>query len=208
MRYIVSKYLENGFPLATILKYVSPKWYNKKKTNENKLESVSRVVVPYVKGVFEELAKFQYSMGFQLVGEKGRTLKTCLQSAKAALPSVSVLGQKDVVYAVPCSQCDCRYIGQTRQTLKKRIQGHKSEIKHKVENNSIYRHLKDLGHEPNFSNTEVVCNEKQYWARLNLETLAIYINGNKAINHLVPQNRALNIWKNILQKHDCLGFLK
>jgi len=208
MKYLISKYLENGFPLATILKYTAPSWYNKVKDKDKKLEHKSRVVVPYVGGVFEELAKFQYCGGFQLVGEKCKTLKTLLQGQQTTLPSASILEHKNVVYSVPCSQCDCSYIGQTRQTLKKRIQAHKSEIKHKVDNNSIFRHLKDQGHEPDFNNTEVVCHEKHYWGRLNLETLAIYLKGDKAINHLVPQNRALKLWKDIMLEHNCLDSLK
>ena len=47
---------------------------------------------------------------------------------------------KNIIYLLTCSKCDNQYVGETKQTLSKRLSGHRSAIKKKV-NTFISKHF-------------------------------------------------------------------
>ena len=51
------------------------------------------------------------------------TLRRSLTRVKSATPE---LKKKDVVYDVPCLDCDSKYIGETGRNLQKRLMEHKA----------------------------------------------------------------------------------
>jgi hypothetical protein len=107
------------------------------------------------------------------------------------------------VYQVPCGSCPSKYSGTTKQLTKFRLSSHKSEIKHENTNNSFFQHFKKTGHMPDFSAVKILFREKNYFTRLNLETLSIYAL-QSPINHIIPQNSSLQNWYRLLQEHDLL----
>ena len=45
--------------------------------------------------------------------------------------------KKGVVYQVPCAECDCAYIGETRRSLEKRLSEHRGAVKRNDTKNGI-----------------------------------------------------------------------
>ena len=43
-------------------------------------------------------------------------------------PTTPVLQRSGVVYKIPCKNCPTSYIGQTKQLLRKRLNGHKYNV--------------------------------------------------------------------------------
>jgi len=125
----------------------------------------------------------------QIVANKGVTLKKLMLSNQKKNKGVQdVMNSSNVAYSIPCSDCDSRYCGQTRQLLKNRIASHKSELKHLNQNNSFVQHFLETGHKPNVDKVSILFNEKHYKSRLNLETMSIFALGSSALNHIKPVN--------------------
>ena len=58
------------------------------------------------------------------------------------------------VYKIPCSSCNCSYIGQTGQKLGDRISQHKNAILNHDSISKIYQHSLIFDHFKNFNNFE------------------------------------------------------
>ena len=84
------------------------------------------------------------------------------------------------VYEMPCKECDKAYIGQSKNTIAKRVGQHKalcrrnvklSKLKNSKKGNGIaFHHIND--------NAEIIARETNYWRRLILEGIAIKTHDN------------------------------
>lgn len=87
----------------------------------------------------------------------------------------------NLVYKIPCTgntstNCSKVYIGTTKNTLKTRIAGHKSNQKYRhinAEKTALSSHCFKLNHNPDFENASVLRIENNYKRRLLLEMLEI-----------------------------------
>ena len=89
-----------------------------------------------------------------------RTLKSLILNYKPDVPPFDLVG---TVYKIPCSSCNCSYIGQTGQKLGDRISQHKKAILNHDSNSKLYQHALNFDHFPNFNNFEILvrnCNSK------------------------------------------------
>jgi hypothetical protein len=218
-QYLIDKYLQNGYPLGIISKCIFQFIINQKKD-----KSISqtpsgptplpppRIIVPFLPDVHKQLNKMQRSCNFQSVAVKGNTIGSLLKKkivdndlkgAKSTLKTNRNLLQSNIVYQVPCSSCPSKYCGTSKQLLKNRFSSHKSEIKNKVENNAFFQHLKKTTHYPDFTKFKILFREKQYFTRLNLETLSIYSLKNP-INTIIPHSPHLHSWHKLLQENKLL----
>lgn len=83
----------------------------------------------------------------------------------------------DVIYSIPCKDCNGLYVGQTGQKLEKRIKQHKLDMKTKhMKSNSTgaVQHSIDTGHTFDFDHTDVLATQPKLSKRLVIESL--YIN--------------------------------
>jgi len=55
--------------------------------------------------------------------------------------------KKNVIYKIPCRDCKLSYIGETSQWYDERESQHKRCIRNQDENNGIFRHIRDTGHD-------------------------------------------------------------
>lgn len=81
--------------------------------------------------------------------------------------------RSNVVYSIPCSNCNGIYVGQTGRTLQSRITSHKSDIKLKHRTCSLADHSIGNGHSPNFDDTKIIVAERSLYKRQFLEMVAI-----------------------------------
>lgn len=89
--------------------------------------------------------------------------------------------KSNIVYRIPCKGnenevCDRIYIGTTKNKLKTRIAGHKSDQKYKyrsTQKTALSSHCAELHHSPNFDNTSILNTENNYKRRYMLEMLQI-----------------------------------
>ena len=89
---------------------------------------------------------------------------------KSARPE---LRKKEVVYEVPCMDCDSKYIGETGRNLQKRLMEHKAAVRKGDRKNGIAVYLQDHDHRVDWEAARVIGQEPHYWKRRVLEALHI-----------------------------------
>ena len=99
--------------------------------------------LPYIKNTSEEIERECRRFGVKVVFKSYGTLRQALVKVKTPRED---LEKKDVVYEVPCMDCDKSYIGETGRNLKKWIVEHKYAIKRKDDKNGIVVHANNHSH--------------------------------------------------------------
>lgn len=94
---------------------------------------------------------------------------------------ISKFEESNLIYKIPCGgsdtqDCDKVYIGTTKNKLKTRISGHKSDQKYRynsTQKTALSSHCMELNHYPKFENTLILSRENNYKRRFMLEMLHI-----------------------------------
>ena len=81
----------------------------------------------------------------------------------------------NLVYCISCTRCKKQYVGQTKNSLKQRFQGHFYQIAHDVEKTEVSRHFKGNGHQG--------------------ITKSSTIKGNRAVCLCASTLRSLSLWE-------------
>ena len=87
-----------------------------------------------------------------------------------------------MVYSVPCSDCELKYIGQTSQQLKQRLTQHKSDISQINKNCALAIHCRTLKHTMQFDNAKILEQETRTNKRSFLEMIHIQKNNSFTMN--------------------------
>lgn len=106
---------------------------------------------------------------------------------------ISMPEKSNVVYKIPCQQCEKTYKGQTQQKLKKRMAGYKSDIKNHPERFALVLHANKEHRRPNFDDTTVLNIESKYTKKLFLEMYHIN-NEQHKINKKTDSNKLSSIY--------------
>jgi len=105
--------------------------------------------------------------------------------------------KSNVVYSIPCSQCEGTYVGQTSRVLKDRLTSHKSDCRLNKKSCALSQHYTERGHDFDFNNTKVLSSESNYNKRLFLEMVEISKQPN-ALNKKTDINDLSIIYTHIL----------
>ena len=81
--------------------------------------------------------------------------------------------KKEVVYEVACKDCDQKYIGETKRTMKKRLTEHKYAVCRGDEKNGIAVHANKFNHSVDWESARVLRIAQGYWNRRTLEAIQI-----------------------------------
>ena len=118
-----------GYPEWTINKVKSDKQKRLSKTTATKKndkdKSKGLVVVPYVSGVSERIARVYKKHGFATSFKPHKTLRQMLVHPKDKLDH---LQKAETVYEIPCAGCPKTYIGETGRAFGTRLQEHKKDV--------------------------------------------------------------------------------
>src|SRR3978361_810110 len=93
--------------------------------------------------------------------------------------------QNNVVYRIPCDNCQQIYIGQTKRNLQSRLISHKSDCNRKILNCDLADHMVKNKHQPDYDNVKVLHKENNLSRRLILEMVEI----NEEVNSMNKKNR-------------------
>lgn len=141
---------------------------------EIKLEKA--IPLPYVPFLSENISSILKLFGYQVVDCRYNTLEFLMSRLKAKTP---VLQESGLVYKIPCSNCDVSYIGQTKQLLRKRVSQHRNDG---GELTALKHHQRELGHQFNFNQVEILCREGKLFPRLVREMIEILKHGESVCN--------------------------
>ena len=82
----------------------------------------------------------------------------------------------NVIYSIPCNDCNGVYVGETNQCLKNRVKQHINDIKNGKNNTALSSHVVNENHNLDIDNIKILNYEKNLRKRKFLESM--YINGN------------------------------
>ena len=127
------------------------------------------LVLPFVADdVF--LRNFLKSYNVKLVNRQFNSLRSNLVQTNNTLSQSS---NKPGTYVIPCSDCDCAYIGETGRSLNIRISEHKRYIRTGSLNSAIFIHVQNHNHSFNFDDAKIVYKSSNKHNRLIIESALI-----------------------------------
>ncbi len=167
--------MQNSFPSEVVQKAFRPKFgpHNKKQD--------TRISLPYIPNLTFKIARFLKQYGIQTVSKKGQTIGSLLMKNS---PSVQK-EPKDIVYKIPCQDCNKFYIGQTSRYLSKRISEHQTDLQNQNQDSATTVHSLQTGHTIAFTNAHPLETEQYLAKRLKLESL--YISTSKTVLNRKPE---------------------
>jgi hypothetical protein len=120
------------------------------KLDDNKTQWRS---LPYINGVSEAVSRQLSKYGIKVAHKPSSTLYTQLVRPKDEIPP---LNKKEVVYRIPCSECDTVYCGQTGKMLCSRLHEHQLAVRRRDHLSLVAMHSLDTGHRFNWNECKVI----------------------------------------------------
>ncbi|XP_075167711.1 uncharacterized protein LOC142239835 [Haematobia irritans] len=199
---------ENNFPPKLIKELISSYKTYLDKENIEKEPKIYRSL-SYVKGISERITNSNIvdKNNVNIAHKNYNTLKNIFTKTKDKTP---IMETSNVIYQITCNgdnkePCDKMYIGTTKNKLKTRLSGHKSDIKlrnnNKLQKTALGTHCATTKHHPNFDDVRVLERESSNSKRLTLEML--YINNvptEKRMNYKSDTDNIAHIYRHIIDK--------
>ncbi|XP_055523086.1 uncharacterized protein LOC129717253 [Wyeomyia smithii] len=192
----------NNYPEALIQRTLERRvhlLYNTLQGNQKTEQPKKYVSLPYVPGLSEKVGKmlknFDITASFKPSDKVKNVVFTKLKDA------VPKMKQINVVYSIPCGACDDKhYIGQTSQTLEKRIGQHKNSIRTNTSATGLTQHTLEHGHSFDFSRTRILERINNNASRLSAELLHIKMNSKTTVNLQREVDGFSNTYNNLAYK--------
>jgi len=195
LKYVKRTLLFNGYP----------KWMikdKKKKQYNRPPEFRSKVVLPYSADLGETLKSILERHRIRTIFKPVIKLSTTLALGKDAVPANK---RRDVVYEIPCGNCEHMYIGETKRSLSTRLKEHHRDtfprnILENPEKTALTKPAAQSGHAFNWDYAHVLHHVNSYHKRIVLESLYI----NLKTNTVTVNDKSANfpaIYYNVL-KHE------
>ena len=81
--------------------------------------------------------------------------------------------KKDIIYEIPCKDCDMNYIGETGRSLQKRLTEHKAAVRRGDQKNGVAVHVQNYDHRVDWEAAHIIEQEPWYWPRRVREAIHI-----------------------------------
>ena len=113
----------------------------------------SFAVLPFINGVTQPLTRILRKHDIQVVNKPLKTLQQEFPSPKFR-PSIE--HQPNVVYKIPCADCDWCYIGETGRCFETHKKEHIRNVKTCANGSNIAKHAWSFDHRIDFDNSSVI----------------------------------------------------
>ena len=169
----------------------------KKNMSETETEEiVATVNLPYIPGVSNTLKRIFRKHKIKGIFNSKDTLRKILSHPKDKIPQGR---NNNVIYQIPCSDCNAVYIGETKRKFDCRVQEHKKAVQNgDISKNEIANHSWTKNHNFNWDGKKILDREKGWTARKVKETI-FSIKNNKHINSI--SYNLPDIWLPALRKN-------
>lgn len=149
---------ENSFPRSLLRRLIfsTPK-INQPALNVSRTILPSPVVykcIPHVKGLTEEfISVLSRIQNVKFAVKNIKTVRNLFSKTKDQIPTSQ---QSNIVYSIPCKDCQATYVGQTANTLHSRITAHRSSVSTEKNSTALSIHSINTGHEMDFPATRIL----------------------------------------------------
>lgn len=141
-----------------------------------KKEQKTRIPIPYTKNLSHKITKILKPHNIELVHKPQNQIKEIFTKLKTSTPKSK---KSNLVYSIPCKNCDKQYIGQTSQSLHDRLNAHKYT---KNATTALNKHKKTKKHEFDYDETKILTIEPRRRQREIWEMIHIQSNLEKTVN--------------------------
>ena len=100
------------------------------------------LVLPYLKNTSEAIQRTCKQLGIKTVFKSQGTLHQTLTRVKTPRPEM----KKNMIYEIPCKDCNMSYIGETGRSLQKRMTEHKAAVRRGDQKNGVAVHVQKYDH--------------------------------------------------------------
>ncbi|KAL9967396.1 hypothetical protein ACROYT_G025613 [Oculina patagonica] len=160
-------------------------------------EFKSTAVLPYVKGLSEQLRRCLQQQGVRAVFKSETTLRSHLVRPKDAVDSTK---QDGVVYRIPC-ECGKVYIGETGRPMQDRIKEHDRDIRlARTQTSAVAEHTNNTGHYPLWNEVNFIDRDQHWYKRRVKEAIHIRLHPNN-----INRDNGIEIpeaWMPTIKKHN------
>ena len=140
-------------------------------TTQQTPERPRTLFLPYVQGVSERIERVCRGLNDRPVFKSRGTLRQLLVRVKAPRPEVE---RNNVMYEVPCMNCESVYVGETGRCVRKRIMEHKGVVRRGGQYQRNHSTCTQQDHRINCDEARVLETESCYWKRRLLQTESCY----------------------------------
>ena len=194
-KHLSSVLVSNGYPFSFLQKLTKTGGPNG--STKPAIEFKATAVLPYVKGVSEQLRRSLQQQGVRAVFKSETTLRSHLVRPKDA---VNPAKQDGVVYRIPC-ECGKVYIGETGRPMQDRIKEHDRDIRFaRTETSAVSEHAHNTGHKPLWNEVKFIDRDPHYYTRRVKEAIHIRLhpdNINRDSGIEIPE-----AWMPTIKKHN------
>ena len=194
-KHLSSVLVSNGYPFSFLQKLTKTGRPND--STKPAIEFKATAVLPYVKGVSEQLRRSLQQQGVRAVFKSETTLRSHLVRPKDAVNSAKKDG---VVYRIPC-ECGKVYIGETGRPMQDRIKEHDRDIRFaRTETSAVSDHAHNTGHKPLWNEVKFIDRDPHYYTRRVKEAIHIRLhpdNINRDSGIEIPE-----AWMPTIKKHN------
>lgn len=192
---------KNGYPedvMNNILYTQSQNQVNNIDQNSETPLNTKYFKIPFIPSLSNKLIHFLKMENYKIVCYNNKNFNSLLfTKIKDKIP---LKFKSNVIYKINCKNCSGVYIGQTKQWLKSRLSGHKSNCKNIVNFNktALSMHHFEKGHNFDFENVKILDNNQNKEKRNFLEMLHIKTTPNTVNFRTDTQNLSkfyLNLFK-------------
>ena len=138
------------------------------------------IVLPYIRSVTERLKRVLQKHNFVVAEKPVVRLKNILTKIKDKVPTKK---HTVIVYTIPCSNCDIKYIGETGRSLQTRRCEHKRSVRYnKVEQSALAEYVQQTGHAISWENMQPIIKDNRLCQRRWNEACVIFKTKNFILN--------------------------
>ena len=183
----------------------------RKKASNTENSSRGKVVLPYVKGVTERVARVMKAYNIDSAMSPHNTLRRELVHPKDKRDQLNTC---NAIYEAPCKNCELTYIGETGRKFGKRLEEHKAEVEKVSEKiatrasrkesittthkSAITDHVADKNHVIGWTEAKVIGTEENRYKRWIKEAIEIRKRGGKTMNRDEGQYQLTHIFDELL----------
>ncbi|XP_055528090.1 uncharacterized protein LOC129720627 [Wyeomyia smithii] len=173
--------LLNNYPTHFLQRILEQRVHAAYNTLENRRETRERtkyVSLPYIPCLSEKVGKVLRKHNI-IASHKPRdhVKNTVFSKLK---DNIAKMQKTNLVYSVPCGACPD--VGQTSQTLEKRLAQHRYDVWRQTTTTGLAQHAIENGHEFDFSRTRILEQITREQSRISAEALHIKLSGNRSVN--------------------------
>ena len=128
--------------------------------------------LPYIKNIYKKLSAILKQYNIISIPLVKKSLNSIIKLGKDVTKKWD---RTNIVYKFTCKNCPAAYIGETKRTLKKRINEHRNN---KNEDSVVNMHQNSFNHQFDWEGAVILDNESNYKKRLMSEMMHIKCHNN------------------------------